>query len=166
MAQFDLSKYQTVQQRIDLFWEKYPNGRFNVDIVSLNESQVVMKAEVWTDKDEEFPRAVDYAEERLSTSGVNRTSFIENASTSVLGRAISQLGGNLSPSGLKPSREEMQKVQRMTENDVYLAMGEYKSVEELRALYAEAQKTGVSSQLLKEIADRANGLKKSQDTAK
>lgn len=166
MATFSLSNYQTVQQRIDLFWKKYPNGRFNVEIVSLNEQQVVMKAEVWTDWERDVPTCVDYAEERLSTSGVNRTSFIENASTSVLGRAISQLGGELSPSGLKPSREEMEKVARVTENDIYLAMEAETTVEGLRSLYAEAQKAGVSSQLLKEIADRANGLKTAQDTAK
>jgi hypothetical protein len=163
---FDLSQYQTVQQRIDLFWERFPQGRFNIDIVSLTESQVVMKAEVWTDWAEDAPRAVDYAEERVTTSGVNKTSHIENCATSCLGRAISQLGGELSPSGKKPSREEMQKVQRMTENDFYLAMDDAKTVEALRTLYADAQKAGVSSQLLKEIADRANGLKATQDSAK
>lgn len=166
MASFDLSKYQTVQQRIDLFWTKYPNGRFNVDIVSLTDTQVVMKAEVWTDWAEETPRAVDYAEERPTTSGVNKTSHIENCSTSALGRAISQLGGELSPTGLKPSREEMEKVARLTENDFYVAMSAALTVEELRSLYAEAQKAGVSSQLLKEIADRANGLKATQDSKK
>lgn len=91
---YDLEKYQTVQQRIDLFWEKYPAGRFNVEIVQLEESRVVMKAEVWTDWAEDAPRCVDYAEERISDKGVNRTSHIENCATSVLGRAISQLGGS------------------------------------------------------------------------
>lgn len=165
MASFDLSKYQTVQQRIDLFWVKFPSGRFNTEIVSFTENQVLVKAEVWTDWAEDNPRAVDYAEEKLTNSGVNRTSFVENAITSALGRAISQLGGDLSPSGLKPSREEMEKVQRVTENDVYTAMLACKSVEELRSVYAEAQKAGVSSQLLKEISARADGLKKSQDSS-
>ena len=55
MAMFDLSKYQTVQQRIDLFWVKYPNGRFKTEIVSLSESQVVMKASVWTDWERDEP---------------------------------------------------------------------------------------------------------------
>jgi len=169
MAQFDLSKYQTVQQRIDLFWELYPEGRFNIDIVSLNDSQVVVKAEVWTDRTEEHPRCVDYAEERISQSGVNKTSHIENACTSVLGRCISQLGGVLSPSGLKPSREEMQKVQRMSDGEYYsdaLEAYEGKDLARLRNIYSEAQKTGASKELLKEIADLANGLKQSQDSQK
>jgi hypothetical protein len=166
MAQFNLAQYQTVQQRIDLFWKKYPNGRFNVEIVSLTDAQVVMKAEVWTDWERDVPACVDYAEERPTTSGVNKTSHIENCATSALGRAISQLGGELSPSGLKPSREEMEKVARLTENDFYVAMTEATSVEALRDLYALAQKSGVSSQLLKEIADRANGLKTASNSAK
>lgn len=169
MAQFDLSKYQTVQQRIDLFWEKFPAGRFNVEIVSLTDSQVVMKAEVWTDWAEDAPRAVDYAEERLSQSGVNRTSFVENCATSALGRAISQLGGVLSPSGLKPSREEMQKVNRMMGGEYYSVAKEAyenKDLPRLRSIYSEAQKVGASKELLKEIADLANGLKESQDTPK
>ena len=167
MANFDLSKYQTVQQRIDLFWKKYPTGRFNVDIVSLTDAQVVMKAEVWTDWEREEPTAVDYAEERPTTSGVNKTSHIENCATSALGRAISQLGGELSPSGLKPSREEMQKVQRLTEGEYYdeaLAAVEAKDVAKLRTLYGEAQRAGVSQDLLKEITNLANGLTAAQDS--
>lgn len=169
MAMFDLSKYQTVQQRIDLFWERYPQGRFNIDIVSLNDTQVVMKAEVWTDWAEDAPRAVDYAEERVTTSGVNKTSHIENCATSCLGRAISQLGGNLSPTGLKPSREEMQKVQRHTDAEFWAdAEAAYtaKDLTALRSIYSEAQRLGASKELLKEIADLANGLKEPQDSPK
>jgi hypothetical protein len=167
MASFDLSKYQTVQQRIDLFWERYPQGRFNVDIISLTDAQVVMKAEVWTDWAEDAPRAVDYAEERPTTSGVNKTSHIENCATSALGRAISQLGGNLSPTGVKPSREEMEKVARRTEQDFWTAANEAfntKNLESLRNIYVDAQKAGVSQALLKEISDWANGLKSAPNT--
>lgn len=168
MAQFDLSKYQTVQQRIDLFWEQYPQGRFNIDIISLTDSQVVMKAEVWTDWAEDAPRAVDYAEERPTQTGVNKTSHIENCATSALGRAISQLGGVLSPSGLKPSREEMAKVERLTPLVNIAAsiadLVEAKDLVGLRSLYARSEKAGVAATTLKEISDAANGLKATQDS--
>lgn len=113
MAYFDLTQYQTVQERIDLFWERYPNGRFNLEIITVSEQQVIIKAEVWTDWAEDYPRAVDYAEERFGSSPVNKTSFIENCASSALGRAISQLGGNLSPKGKRPSASEMEKVNRI-----------------------------------------------------
>jgi hypothetical protein len=167
MAHFDLNKYQTVQQRIDLFWERYPEGRFNIEIISLTADQVVMKAEVWTEWERDAPTCVDYAEERPSTSGVNKTSHIENCATSVLGRAISQLGKEFSPSGMKPSREEMQKVERINQADVTNYSGfaaklaSEGDLDGLRALYTRAEKAGVSAQILKDIADTANGLKKS-----
>lgn len=171
MAYFDLEKYQTVQQRIDLFWKKYPNGRFNVSIISLTPEQVVMQASVWTDWERDEPTCVDYAEERPTSKGVNSTSHIENCSTSALGRAISQLGGELSPAGLKPSREEMAKVERISKEasslsdaDIYTKMNGLTTVESLRALYADAKANNASKELLKEIADRANGLKATQDT--
>ena len=153
MAYFDLSQYQTVQERIDLFWELWPNGRFNLEIVSMTPEQVVIKSEVWTDITEEKPRAVDFAEERFGSSPVNKTSFIENCASSSLGRAISQLGGVLSPKGKKPSAEEMAKVNRINSRDwlaeadalalVYDANG-------LRKLYSEA----VAQRALPEIVEK------------
>ena len=109
---FDLSQYQTVQERIDLLWTRYPNARYEIDIVSLTESQVVMRCQLWTDATDEHPRTVDFAEERVGTSNVNKVSHIENCATSVLGRCISGLGGDFSPKGKRPSREEMEKVAR------------------------------------------------------
>jgi hypothetical protein len=99
---FDLSAYQTVQERIDLFWQKYPNGRLNLDIVSITESQVVMRGEVYLDKEDKVPTTVDFAEERIGTSNVNKVSFVENCATSCYGRAISALGGEFSPKGKRP----------------------------------------------------------------
>jgi hypothetical protein len=60
MAHFDLNQYQTVQERIDLFWEKYPGGRFDLQIVNLTETQVIIRAQVWTDKSEEYPKKKKY----------------------------------------------------------------------------------------------------------
>lgn len=172
MANFDLSKYQTVQDRIDLFWKAHPAGRFNIEIVSLSEQQVVMKAEVWTDISEPNPRAVDYAEERFGSSPVNKSSFIENCATSVLGRAISQLGGHLSPKGLKPSREEMEKVQRVQAEpevdwikvaDDLAWQGKKK---ELIDLYNKARRLGAPAEIVAKIKDIGSGLAAKENPAK
>jgi hypothetical protein len=109
---FALSDYQTVQERINLLWERYPNARYEIDIVSMTDGQVVMRCRLWTDAADEHPRTIDFAEERIGTSNVNKISHVENCATSVLGRAISGLGGDFSPKGKRPSREEMEKVQR------------------------------------------------------
>lgn len=112
MANFNLNEYQTVQERIDLLWERYPSARYDIDIVELSAERVVMRCRLWTDSADEHPRTVDFAEERVGSSPVNRTSHIENCATSVLGRCISGLGGEFSPKGKRASREEMEKVQR------------------------------------------------------
>lgn len=114
MSFFNLNDYQTVEERIALFWEKYPNGRILNHIVFDDGERVVIRSEVYTDRDDMRPTAVDYAEEIKSSKGVNQTSRIENGCTSATGRALSLLGGEFSPKGKRPSRQEMEKVQRMT----------------------------------------------------
>ena len=157
MANFDLSQYQTVQERIDLFWQRYPDGRFNLDIISATEQQVIIKAEVWTDWAEDNPRAVDYAEERFGSSPVNKTSFIENCASSALGRAISQLGGNLSPKGKRPSATEMAKVNRINAEQTpavdWLAMASGRNVEGLRELYSQAVAGRASKTILDQLKE-------------
>ncbi len=169
MAYFDLSQYQTVQERVDLFWERYPQGRFNLDIITVSEQQVIIKAEVWTDWAEDKPRAVDYAEERFGSSPVNKTSFIENCASSALGRAISQLGGNLSPKGKRPSASEMEKVNRLNNRD-WLKEAEdlawKEDLDGLRALFVEASRLKASEEVLNKIKELGNGHKGSKDSAK
>lgn len=116
MANFNLNDYQTVEERIALFWEKYPNGRILNEIVFDDGERVVIRSEVYTDREDTRPTAVDFAEELKSTKGVNQTSRVENGCTSATGRALSLLGGEFSPKGKRPSRQEMEKVQRMTQH--------------------------------------------------
>jgi hypothetical protein len=119
MAHFNLNEYQTVQERIDLFWKRYSSGRFNLELVSMTPEQVVFKAEVYLHKDDLYPATVDFAEERLGSSPVNKTSFVENCATSALGRAISALGGEFSPKGKRASASEMSKVARLSTTENY-----------------------------------------------
>lgn len=167
MAYFDLSQYQTVQERIDLFWTLYPQGRFNLEIVTMTPEQVVIKSEVWTDIAEEKPRAVDFAEERFGSSPVNKSSFIENCSTSSLGRAISQLGGPLSPKGKKASAEEMAKVNRVNNRDWIAeadALALVYNLDGLRKLYSEAVAVRALPEIVEKIKEYGNDLAGSQDS--
>ena len=162
MAHFDLNQYQTVQERIDLFWERFPEGRFKLDIVSMTENQVVIKASVWTDKVEKHPTTVDFAEERVGTSPVNKISHVENCATSALGRAISALGGEFSPKGKRPSREEMEKVERSkkpvpAKDWLAMAGAMEGDLDGLRLLYSEAKTANAPKDTLDRIAEIANG---------
>ena len=171
MPQFNLNEYQTVQERIDLFWAKHPGGRFKLDIVSQTDNQVVIKASVWTDKNDKHPTTVDFAEERIGTSPVNKISHVENCATSALGRAISALGGEFSPKGKRPSRTEMEKVARATQNKAtakdWLAMAAElgNDLDGLRLLYSEAKTGGADSATLDKIKEIANGLSSPKDSA-
>jgi len=165
MAHFNLNEYQTVQERIDLFWKRFPAGRFKLDIVSMTDNQVVIKASVWTDKNDKHPTTVDFAEERIGTSPVNKVSHVENCATSSLGRAISALGGEFSPKGKRPSRQEMEKVVRATSKD-WLAMTDAlgNDIEGLRLLYSEAKTGGATNATLDKIKAIANGLTSKEDS--
>jgi hypothetical protein len=119
---FDLSNYEDVDTRIHRFWEANSNGRISTDIVYQGYSQegqlkqVIVRARVWKDKTSGKPDAVDFAEELLGSSPVNRSSFIENAVTSAIGRALATLG--MSKKGSRPSKTEMTKAARVEPKEV------------------------------------------------
>jgi hypothetical protein len=162
MAHFDLSQYQTVQERVDLFWKSFPEGRFHIELISMTPEQVVFKAEVYLHKDDLYPATVDFAEERLGSSPVNKTSFVENCSTSALGRAISLLGGEFSPKGKRPSQQEMSKVQRLSTPEVsrnwQAALDNINDIEGLRSLYNEAKQGKAPNAILEAIKGKADGI--------
>lgn len=162
MAHFDLTQYQTVQERIDLFWLRFPEGRLYTELVSFTPDQVVFKAECYANKDDVYPLAVDYAEERLGSSPVNKTSFVENCSTSALGRCVSLLGGEFSPKGKRPSASEMSKVARLSQPEVsrnwQAALDNINDIEGLRSLYNEAKQGKAPNAILEAIKGKADGI--------
>ena len=110
---FDLSNSETVEQRLVRWWAAYPNGRVYTCMMNYTGDACVFYCELYADKDDKVPVATGYAEEIKTDRGVNATSFVENAETSAIGRAIGNcvLGSNGTP---RPSRNEMQKVERLS----------------------------------------------------
>jgi hypothetical protein len=114
---FDLSNYEDVDTRIHKFWDAHPNGRISTEIVYQRNDeqgavkQVIIRAKVWKDKNSGKPDATDYAEEIQGATPVNRASFIENCSTSAIGRALATLG--FAKKGARPSTVEMTKAERI-----------------------------------------------------
>lgn len=163
MAHFNLNEYQTVQERTEIFRELYPNGRIVNEIVLINEKEVVVKCSVWLDQEQPHPVAVDFAQEFVGSSNVNRTSFLENCSTSATGRALALLSGGMSPKGKKPSRSEMEKVERMNAQRDYLAeaktLAAGKNLDAIRVTYQDAKRNNVEATVLEQIAALAETLK-------
>lgn len=161
MARFDISQYSTVAERIDKFWEKYPDGRILTEIVHFSAEQVVVQAGIYLDREDARPVTTDFAEERPDTSPVNRVSMVENCTTSAIGRALADLGGEFTGSK-RPSAEEMQKVarheNRQAARDWLAEAKELQDVDALRLLWAEASKAGASPELLGQVKNLAEQL--------
>lgn len=107
---FSPADYEPVDSRIHRFWLDYPQGRIHTEIVLINETEIVIKASVYADREDPRPVAIDFAQETRNSSPVNKVSFVENCSTSAIGRALATF--SYSPKGKRPSQEEMEKVQR------------------------------------------------------
>lgn len=108
---FDLSSYEDVNSRIKRFRETHISGRIITEIVEIDVTKgyVIIRASVFREHEDVVPAAVDYAYEQRSDRGVNRDFWIENCSTSAIGRCI----GLLMPSDARPTRQDMEKVERL-----------------------------------------------------
>ncbi len=150
---FNPNEYESVSNRISQFWDKYPNGRIHTEIVLINEIQVVVKALVWRDISETQATTIDFAQETIGSSHINKGSFLENCATSAIGRALADL--NFSPKGKRPSIEEMVSAWIGQAK----AAHEAKNLDVLRKIYAEAIAGKAPADTLKEIANLAETLK-------
>ena len=110
---FNLENYETVDERLEKFWEKYPDGRIATELVSAQEGRYIVQAFIFKTYADPVAFATGLAEETVSTRGVNATSACENAESSAIGRALHTGGISKHSEGKpRPSREEMVKVTR------------------------------------------------------
>jgi len=109
---FDLSNYETVESRLLRFWEQNPDGRIETTLMNYDGDSCIVRTVIWKHRDDVNPTATGYAHEIHTDRGVNSTSFVENCETSSIGRCIQNfpLPASNKP---RPSREEMQKVERL-----------------------------------------------------
>jgi hypothetical protein len=114
MATFDLNNYETVEQRHARALEQHPDLRCVIVNHTTPDDRAeltwVVEARVYLSGDDQLadlPKAVDWAFEVDGQGMANKTSALENAATSALGRALRWAFG-----GKGPSREEMEKVAR------------------------------------------------------
>ena len=110
---FNLDDYEPVASRLDRFLKAHPDARVITDLVHYLADIAVFKAELWLDGE---IIATGWAEEIRNQGNVNKTSHLENCETGAVGRALANAGLSGSDFAKRPSREEMGKVQRMTES--------------------------------------------------
>lgn len=108
---FDANSYATVAQRIRLFYSAHPLGRIETQLIERTEREIVFKALVFREPNDELPAATGWAAERVGDSEINAVACLENTETSAVGRALANLG--FTASRERPSVEEMQKAARL-----------------------------------------------------
>ena len=105
---FNLEDYETVEERLVKFWKEHPDGRISTQIIEHTLQRFIVSASIYRTEVDVHPWTTGYAEETVSTRGVNSTSALENCETSAIGRALANAG--YVTKGKRPSREEMAKV--------------------------------------------------------
>lgn len=148
---FNLEEYETVKSRKLRFYADHPDGRIIVQLENPHniETSALFRAFVFLNADDQYksmPRGTGYAFELRDTElkttrdgkqyeSVNYTSWCENAEESAVGRALDNSGY---ASNKKPSREEMEKVERMSKlkkkGDFQLAMDAINKASDILAL--------------------------------
>ena len=115
MATFDLESYATVQERIAQFYQDFPDGSIRTFMVVRDGPEVVFEARVYRSPEEAAMGIYTsgWAREIEGKTPVNKTSHLENAESSAVGRSLANLG--YATDARRPSRSEMIKVARVKE---------------------------------------------------
>lgn len=146
-------EYAQVNERVKAFRMVHPLGTIQTKIIALENGVVTMQTEI-LDEDGRL-LATGYAQEKETSSFINKTSFIENCETSAVGRALGMCGFGIDTSIC--SAEELQnamKNQGETLDDLMK-----KAIEERRKLaelYAKLGQDIHSEQVANYLLKKAN----------
>lgn len=173
MAAFNLQDYATVAERLAQLKLEYPDYRIITEDMTTPQDRSVLtwrvKATLFlTSEDQErnLPKATGHAFEIDGQGMANKTSALENAESSAIGRCLMVAGWAMSKKGLA-SREEMEKVARAnTPKRDWIGQAEALAlvydIAGLRKLYSEAVAAGADAKTIEQVkqygADIADGL--------
>ena len=122
-------QYRTVAHRIAEFREEHPDWTIQTELVSADDHRVVMRAEIGrvagtiNEKGEVIVAphmeiiSTGYAEEERGSSNINKTSALENAETSAVGRALAFLG--LAGTEIASADEVVNAISQQREKQLY-----------------------------------------------
>ena len=106
----DLGRYGTVDQRIRAFYQRFPQGAIQTDLVRLDADFVLFRARAFRDRTDPAP-TTGWAYDRPPADDADAARrILESCEAAAVGRALANLG---LAGPLRPSREEMEKVVRL-----------------------------------------------------
>jgi hypothetical protein len=164
MAHFNPADYETVAERIARFYKDFPDGRIVTKNITQQHDRAISTwvVQSWVyltseDQARGLPKATGLAFEIDGAGMANKTSALENAETSSIGRSLANAGYS---GDKRVTREEMNKVNRgVTPSKNYMAALEnINDIEGLRSLYNEAKQNKVPSSILEAIKEKADGI--------
>jgi hypothetical protein len=164
MAQFNPADYETVAERIARFYKDFPDGRIVTKNITQQHDRAIMTwvVQSWVylsseDQARGLPKATGLAFEIDGAGMANKTSALENAETSSIGRCLANAGYS---GDKRVTREEMNKVNRgVTPSKNWMAaLDNISDIEGLRSLYNEAKQNKVASSILEAIKGKADGI--------
>ena len=129
---FNLEDYETVEERLVKFWKEYPDGRIETELIEATATRFIVYSKVYRTEADPKPWATGLAFETISDRGVNATSALENCESSSIGRALANAG--YAKRGARPSREEMDKVNRHQATDWLAKAAQIRETGDLLAL--------------------------------
>jgi len=136
---FNLDDYTTVQERSNIFWERWPDGAVRTELVEASDTRFIVVCKLYKNANDAQPFAMGHAQEVIADRGVNRDFALENAETS--SRGVAFKCANIGTEKNAPSREEMAKVNRVSEfKPKYSAPGSKSAAMEM-ALHIVEQKS-------------------------
>ena len=138
---FNLDDYEPVEARLEKWHGVYPDGRIETEILEHSDTRFIVVCKLFKTEADSKPCASGVASETITDRGVNATSALENCETSAIGRALANAG--FAAKNKRPSRTEMDKVNRAEYKPKYSAPGSKSAAMEM-ALHIVEQKSNVN----------------------
>ena len=141
---FNLDDYEPVEARLEKWHGVYPDGRIETEILEHTDTRFIVVCKLFKTEADSKPCASGVASETITDRGVNATSALENCETSAIGRALANAG--FAAKNKRPSRSEMEKVNRAEFKPKYGAPGSKSAAMEM-ALHLVDQKSKTDNPL-------------------
>ena len=152
-------KYSTVNERHKHLLQYFPEARFNEEVLFHDVDRVIVKTELYIS---DTIYAVGTAEEYRNSSFINKTSALENCSSSALGRCLAAFG--LSGSEYASAEELVNALNNQkgsTQQDSIKDKIKKQTTEtKLTALYSDWKKNNDSEEIEKLFKEQQQSIKK------